>query len=84
MSREPDLEGWNRYNPEEIPEEKRRLILRAGDVSGYGAPIYYILTIINRKNGFCHTDFGTTFWNRWKGTGTHWAWLDELKVVKNY
>ena len=63
--REPDLEGWNRYDPEEVPEEKRRLILR--EMTDYGVPMYYIITILRRKNGFCHTDFGTTSWNRWKG-----------------
>lgn len=77
--KEPDLEGWNRYDPKKIPEEKRRLILRTlpGRV-----PMYYLMTIINRQTGYCFTDFGGTFWSRWKGEGTHWAWLDELAVVK--
>jgi hypothetical protein len=78
--REPDLEGWNRYDPKKIPEEKRRLILRT--MSEHGVPMYYILTIINGKNGYCFTDFGTTFWRRFEKSGTHWAWLDELKVER--
>lgn len=78
--KEPDLADWNAYDPKKIPEEKRRLILRT--ISDNGMPMYYLMTIINGKNGFCFTDFGSTFWSRWKGKGTHWAWLDELTVVK--
>ena len=78
--REPDLESWNRYDPEEVPEEKRRLILRT--LSEYGVPMYYILTILKQSTGYCLTDYCTTFWRRWKEEGTHWAWLDELKLVK--
>ena len=77
---EPNLEGWNKYNPAEIPEKKRRLILRC--LSDGGIPMYYLITIINDQNGYCFTDFGSTYWSRWKGKGTHWAWLDELAIVK--
>ncbi len=78
--KEPDLEGWNKYDPIEIPEKKRRLILRAS--SDGGVPMYYIVTILNEETGYCYTDFGTTYWSRWSRNGTHWAWLDELTVVK--
>jgi len=78
--KEPNLEGWNRYDPEKVPEEKRMLVLRA--VSDNEVPRYYLITILNRKNGYCFTDVGMTFWSKWKGKGTHWAWLDELAIVK--
>lgn len=76
--REPDLEGWNRYDPQKVPDEKRRLILRK--MSDNGVPMYQILTILRKETGL--TDYCLTYWKSWNGKGTHWAWLDELKVVK--
>lgn len=78
--KEPNLEGWNRYDPKEIPAEKRRLILRT--LSDYGIPTYYLITILNKQTGYCFTEIGSSFWNRWEGKGTHWAWLDELVLAK--
>ena len=79
--KEPNLEGWNKYDPKEIPEEKRRLILRSMPNNGT-VPMYDLITILNKQTGYCFTEIGSTFWNRWKEEGTHWAWLDELDVAK--
>ena len=79
--KEPDLTNWNEYDPKVVPEEKRRLILRIAPDPG--VPMYYIMVIINRKGGYCMTNLGYTYWNKFNGKGTHWAWLDELKVVKD-
>ena len=78
--KEPDLTNWNEYDPEVVPEEKRRLILRTALDSGI--PMYYLIVIINSKSGYCMTSNGTTYWSKFNGRGSHWAWLDELKVVK--
>ena len=80
MLKEPDLTNWNEYDPEVVPEEKRELILRTSDL---GVPMYYLVVINNSKNGYCMTSLGTTYWSKFNGKGTHWAWLDELKVVKD-
>lgn len=76
--KEPDLTNWNEYDPEVVPEEKRMLVLRTEDL---GVPMYYIVVIIRSNSGYCMTTLGTTFWSKFNGKGTHWAWLDELKVV---
>lgn len=80
MLKEPDLTNWNDYDPEVVPKEKRRLILRI--TQDLGIPMYYIVVINNSKNGYCMTSLGTTYWSKFNGKGTHWAWLDELKVAK--
>jgi len=79
--KEPDLANWNEYDPKVVPEEKRMLILRA--VKEKGVPMYYVVVIINSKNGYCTTSLGTTYWSKLNGKGSHWAWLDELKVAKD-
>ena len=80
--KEPNLEGWSSYDPKKIPEEKRRLILRTLPDTDIKVPMYYLMTISNRQTGYCFTEIGSTFWSRWKEEGTHWAYLDELAVVK--
>ena len=81
MLKEPDLTNWNDYDPEVVPKEKRRLILRI--TQDLGIPMYYIVVINNSKNGYCMTSLGSTYWSKFNRKGSHWAWLDELKVMKD-
>ena len=59
MMKEPDLANWNEYDPEVVPEEKRRLILCIAQDPGN--PMYYIVVIINSKNGYCMFNLGITY-----------------------
>lgn len=78
--KEPDLTNWRIYDPKVVPEEKRRLILRT--TADLGVPMYYIVVIINGKNGYCMAGNEAKYWRKFNGKGSHWAWLDELKVAK--
>lgn len=82
--KEPDLANWNEYDPEAVPDERRRMLLRTVDEEGRS--MYYVVVILSRESGYCLTDLGAGFWRRWSEPGrkgTHYAWLDELKVMKD-
>lgn len=73
--KEPDLAGWNEYDPDKPPEASRRVVLRR---RGMGVPMYDVLNIVRQSDGYSSSALGLVFWNKFRDEGTHWVYLDEL------